>query len=241
MNKTLSEMKMFEEHLTALLHRQKWCRVVLCVPYPDIPAAVRLFKNNRVSIGAQNCHFETCGAFTGEVSAEMLKELGVSYVIIGHSERRAYYNETDMTVNKKVHADVNAGLHPIVCVGENQEQRELGVTMELISYQVKAAISGVSESDMRHIVFAYEPLWAIGTGQTAMPEQANDVCECIRAIIRKRYGARTARAVTIQYGGSMTPGNASALLAQPDVDGGLIGGASLKPEQFVEIIKAAKA
>ena len=239
MNKTLSETKSFMEELKPLLGKPRWCEVVLCVPYVNIPAAVRLVKDCRVSIGAENCHFESHGAYTGEVSAEMLKEAGVKYVIIGHSERREYYNETDFTVNKKVHAALEAGLYPIVCVGESLEQRELGVTMDLIAYQVKAALSGVPADKMRHVVIAYEPLWAIGTGKTATAEQAGEVCQAIRAVIRKQYGAHVARSVTIQYGGSMNAKNARELLAQPDVDGGLIGGASLKPADFVEIINAA--
>ena len=239
MNKTLSETKSFMEELKPLLGKPRWCEVVLCVPYVNIPAAVRLVKDCRVSIGAENCHFESHGAYTGEVSAEMLKEAGVKYVIIGHSERREYYNETDFTVNKKVHAALEAGLYPIVCVGESLEQRELGVTMDLIAYQVKAALSGVPADKMRHVVIAYEPLWAIGTGKTATAGQAGEVCEAIRTVIRKLYGARVARAVTIQYGGSMNAKNAAELLAQPDVDGGLIGGAALKPADFVKIIEAA--
>lgn len=239
MNKTLSETRAYAEELKAILPKGKWCDVVLCVPFVNIPAAIRAFKDCRVSIGAENCHYEATGAYTGEVSAEMLKEVGVKYVIIGHSERRQYYNETDVTVNKKVHAALEVGLRPIVCVGESLEQREMGVTMDLIAYQVKCALAGVSADKVRHVVIAYEPLWAIGTGKTATAEQAGEVCEAIRTVIRKLYGARVARSVTIQYGGSMNPGNAAELLAQPDVDGGLIGGASLKPEQLVDIINAA--
>ena len=239
MNKTLSETRAFAEELKPLLGKPKWCEVVLCVPYVNIPAAVRLFKDCRVSVGAENCHFESHGAFTGEVSPEMLKEVGVKYVVIGHSERRQYYNETDFAVNKKVHAALEAGLYPIVCVGESLEQRELGVTMDLISYQVKAALAGVPAEKMRHVVIAYEPIWAIGTGKTATAEQAGEVCQAIRTVIRKLYGARVARSVTIQYGGSMNAKNAAELLAQPDVDGGLIGGASLKAPDFVEIVNAA--
>ena len=239
MNKTLSETKAFAEELKPLLGRPNWCEVVLCVPYVNIQAAVRMFKECRVSIGAENCHFESHGAYTGEVSPEMLKELGVKYVVIGHSERRQYYNETDFTVNKKVHAALEAGLHPIICVGESLEQREMGVTMELIALQVKSALAGVAAEKVRRCVIAYEPIWAIGTGRTATAEQAAEVCTAIRAIIRNLYGARVARSVTIQYGGSMNPKNAAELLAQPDVDGGLIGGASLKPDQFVDIINAA--
>lgn len=239
MNKTLTETKAFAEELKPLLGRPKWCEVVLCVPYVNLQAAIRMFKDSRVAIGAENCHYESSGAYTGEVSAEMLKDIGVKYVVIGHSERRQYYNETDFTVNKKVKAALEAGLRPIVCVGESLEQRELGVTMDLITYQVKCALSGVPIEKMRHVVFAYEPIWAIGTGKTATAQEAQEVCEGIRAIIRKLYGARVARAVTVQYGGSMNAKNAFELLAQPDVDGGLIGGASLKPDQFLEIVNAA--
>ena len=239
MNKTLTETKAFAEELKPMLGKPKWCDVVLCVPAVNLQAAIRLFKDSRVSIGAETCHYESSGAFTGEVSPEMLKDLGVKYVIIGHSERRQYYNETDVTVNKKVKAALEAGLRPIVCVGESLEQRDMGVTLEFITYQVKCALSGVPADKMRHVVFAYEPIWAIGTGRTATAEQAAEVCETIRTVIRKLYGARVARTVTIQYGGSMNPKNAAELLSQPDIDGGLIGGASLKPEQFVEIVNAA--
>ena len=239
MNKTLSETRTFAEELKPLLGRPKWCEVVLCAPFVNLQAATRLFKDSRVSIAAENCHYESSGAYTGEVSAEMLKELGVKYVVIGHSERRQYYNETDFTVNKKVKAALEAGLRPIVCVGESLEQRELGVALELISYQVKCALAGVPAEKMRHVVFAYEPIWAIGTGKTATAAEAQEVCEHIRAVIRKLYGARVARSVTIQYGGSMNPKNARELLSQPDIDGGLIGGASLKADQFVEIVNAA--
>jgi triosephosphate isomerase len=239
MNKTLSETRAFADELKPLIGKPKWCEVVLCVPYVNIPAAVRLFKESRVAIGAENCHYEATGAYTGEVSADMLKELGVKYVIIGHSERRQYFNETDFTVNKKIHAALNAGLYPIVCVGESLEQRELDVTMELIAYQVKCALAGISADKMRHVVIAYEPLWAIGTGKTATAEQAGEVCEAIRTVVRKLYGARVARAVTVQYGGSMNAKNAAELLAQPDVDGGLIGGASLNAADFTTIVNAA--
>ena len=239
MNKTLSETRAFAEELKPLLGKPKWCEVVLCVPYVNIPAAVRLFKECRVAIGAENVHYESHGAYTGEVSAEMLKELGVKYVIIGHSERRSYYNETDFTVNKKVHAALEAGLYPIVCVGESLEQRELGVTMELIALQLKSALAGVPAEKARKCVIAYEPVWAIGTGKTATAQQAAEVCTFIRSTIRHLYGARIARSVTVQYGGSMKPANAAELLAQPDIDGGLIGGAALDAGQFVDIINAA--
>ena len=239
MNKTLTETRAFAEELKPIIGRPKWCEVVLCVPFVNLHAAVRMLKDCRVAVGAENCHYESHGAYTGEVSAEMLKEAGVKYVIIGHSERRQYYNETDFTVNKKVKAALEAGLRPIICVGESLEQRELGVTLELISYQVKCALAGVPAEKMRHVVFAYEPIWAIGTGKTATAQEAQEVCQTIRTIIRKLYGARVARAVTIQYGGSMNASNAYELLSQPDIDGGLIGGASLKADQLVEIVNAA--
>ena len=239
MNKTPSETKAFAEEFKALLPKTKWCDVVLCVPFLDVPAAVRAFKDSRVAVGAENLYFEKSGAFTGEVSADMLADLDVKYVIVGHSERRQYFGETDVTVNKKVLAALEAGLHPIICVGESLEQREMGITMELVAMQVKAALSGVSADKVRKCVIAYEPIWAIGTGKTATAQQAAEVCTLIRTTIRHLYGARIARSVTIQYGGSMKPSNAAELLAQPDIDGGLIGGASLKSGEFVEIINAA--
>ncbi len=239
MNKTASETKQFAEELKTILPKAKWCDVLVCVPSVNIAAAMRAFKDMRVSVGAENIFYEKSGAYTGEISAEMLKDLGVKYVIIGHSERRQYFGETDITVNKKVHAALEAGLHPIICVGESLEQRELGVTMDLISLQVKSALAGVGADRLRKCIIAYEPVWAIGTGKNATPEQAAEVCAFIRATIRHIYGARIARSVTIQYGGSMNPENAAELLSQPDIDGGLIGGASLKPAQFVDIINAA--
>ena len=239
MNKTASETKKFAEELKAIMPKAKWCEVVVCVPAVNIQTAIKAFKDMRVSVGAENLFYEKSGAYTGEVSADMLKDLGVKYVIIGHSERRQYFGETDVTVNKKVHAALEAGLHPIICVGESLEQREMGITMELVALQVKAALSGVSAEKVRKCVIAYEPVWAIGTGKTATAEQAAEVCTLIRTTIRHLYGARIARSVTIQYGGSMKPANAAELLAQPDIDGGLIGGAALKSGEFVDIINAA--
>ena len=238
MNKTRPEAKALIQELLPLV-KDADCGVVICVPYTNLETALAATAGTNIAVGAENCHWAESGAFTGEISAPMLKEAGVKYVIIGHSERRQYYNETDFTVNKKVHAAISAGLIPIVCVGESLEQRELGVTMELIAYQVKCALAGVAPEDARHVVIAYEPLWAIGTGKTATAEQAGEVCQAIRTVIRKQYGAHVARSVTIQYGGSMNAKNAQELLAQPDVDGGLIGGAALKPADFVKIIEAA--
>ena len=236
MNKTLTETKAFAEAIKPQLGKHKWCEVVLCVPAVNIPGAVRLFKDTRVAIGGETCHYEASGAYTGEVTVEMLKDVGAKYVIIGHSERRQYYNETDFTVNKKVHAALEAGLRPILCVGESLEQRELGVTEELITYQVKVALAGLNESQVRRVVIAYEPIWAIGTGKTATAEQAEEVCSAIRAVIRGMFDARVARAVSILYGGSMNASNCDELLAQPDIDGGLIGGASLKTADFARIV-----
>ena len=239
MNMTATETKQFAEELKKIMPRAKWCDVVLCVPACNISTANKAFKDLRLSVGAENVHFEKNGAYTGEVSADMLKDLGVKYVIIGHSERRQYFAETDQTVNKKVHAVLNAGMAPIICVGESLEQREVGVTADWVALQVKSALYEVPADKLRHCIIAYEPIWAIGTGKTATAQQAGEVCSAIRATIRDLYGARVARSVTIQYGGSMNPSNAAELLSQPDIDGGLIGGASLKPEQFVAIINAA--
>ena len=239
MNMTATETKKFAEELKRIMPRAKWCDTVICVPACNITAAVKAFKELRISVGAENLFYEEKGAYTGEVSAAMLKDLGVKYVIIGHSERRQYFAEDDTTITRKVHATLDVGMTPIICVGESESQREMGVTQDWIALQVKTALYGVPAERLRRCIIAYEPIWAIGTGKTATAQQAGEVCTAIRATIRGLYGARVARSVTILYGGSMNPKNAAELLAQPDVDGGLIGGASLKPEQFVEIIHAA--
>ena len=239
MNKTVTEMKQYAEELKPLLGKPKWCDVVLCVPAANLAQAVRLFRDSRIAVGAQTMHYESTGAYTGEVSAEMLADLGVKYVIIGHSERRAYYNETDEAVNKKVHAALNAGLSPIVCVGESLMEREMGVTMEKVAYQVKMALHGVPAEKLRRVIIAYEPIWAIGTGKTATTEEASFVCCEIRSLVREMHGARIARSMTIQYGGSMNAKNAEELLGELDIDGGLIGGASLKPAEFTQLVNAA--
>jgi triosephosphate isomerase len=239
MNMTPAETKTLIEEIKPLVAKAKWCEVVVCVPFVDIPNAIKSTKSAKISVGAQNMHFEPKGAYTGEISADMLTELGVKYVIIGHSERRQYFAETDTTVNKKVIAALKAGLKPILCVGESLEQRDLGVTIEHIRLQVKAALFGVDAADIKRIVIAYEPIWAIGTGRTATSDQAEEVCGAIRDCVRELYGARVARSVTIQYGGSMNASNAAELLSKPNVDGGLIGGASLKPIDFATIVNAA--
>jgi len=239
MNMSLSETRAFITELKSAAGKAKWCEVALCVPYTLIPAAVKAAKGTRIDIGAQNCHEHTNGAFTGEVSCQMLAELGTRYVIIGHSERRQMFGETDSGVNRKVLAALEADLRPIVCVGESLETRELGATLEFVACQIKAALFGVPVESLRRVTIAYEPIWAIGTGQTASETQANEVGEEIRRVLRGLYGARAARSVSILYGGSMNDKNAKALLAQPDVDGGLIGGASLDTGKLTAIIEAA--
>ena len=239
MNKTASETQAFAAEIKALLPDTVKCETLVCIPALNITTAQKALKGTKIAVGAETMHEEAKGAFTGEMAANMLTDLGVKYVIIGHSERRQYYNETDASVNRKVRAALNAGLIPIVCVGESLAQREMGVTSELLAYQVMCALSGVSAKEVRKVVIAYEPIWAIGTGKTATSEQAQEACEGIRALLRKKYDARAARAVSILYGGSMNAKNAAELLAMPDIDGGLIGGASLKPADFVTIIEAA--
>jgi len=238
MNKTPSETKEFMTEFKTIMPKGRWCDVAICVPAVCIPAAVRAMRETRVGIGAENCNANPSGAYTGEIAANMLVDAGCKYVIIGHSERRAM-GETDADVNAKVHAALKAELMPIVCVGESLEQRELGITEDWIAMQIKSAVAGVGEDKIRRIVVAYEPIWAIGTGKTATPEQAEEVCEHIRTVIRKLFGAKIARAISVLYGGSMNEKNAFELLGQPDIDGGLIGGASLVPEKLVKIIEAA--
>ena len=215
------------------------CEVVLCVPFVDIPAAIEAAKGSNIKIGAENVHFKASGAYTGEISADMLKELGVEYVVIGHSERRQYFAETDQTVNLRSLAALNAGLKPIICVGETLEQRELGYTETLLKFQTKMALTNVTAEQLKDVVIAYEPVWAIGTGVTATDDQADEGNGFVRAAIAEAYGADVAETVTVQYGGSMNAKNAESLLAKVNVDGGLIGGASLKAEDFAVIVNAA--
>ena len=210
--------------------------VVVCPPYINIPAAVEAAKGTNIAVGAQNMHWEEKGAYTGEVSAQMLVSVGVKYVIIGHSERRQYFGESDGNVNKKVKAALAAGLTPIVCVGETLGQREADVTADVVNMQVELAFEGIENA--ADTVIAYEPVWAIGTGKTATSAQANEVCALIRAKIEKLYGTDVAGKIRIQYGGSMNDQNAEELLAQSDIDGGLIGGAALVAEKFAKIVGA---
>lgn len=240
MNKTPAETKEFINMLKPAVSVAKWCETVLCVPAISLQAAVRAARNTKIEIAAQNMHFESSGAYTGEISGEMLAEVGVKYVILGHSERRQYFGETDETVALKVKAALKCGLRPIVCVGESLEQREKNLTPEHIRMQIKAIFNGLISADAKKLVVAYEPLWAIGTGKTATAEQANEVGALIRECIRELYDARHARAVSILYGGSMNASNAASLMKMPDVDGGLIGGASLNTNEFAAIIDAAK-
>ena len=215
------------------------CEVVLCVPYIDIPAAVEAAKGSNIKIGAENVHFKASGAYTGEVSTDMLKEAGVEYVVIGHSERRTYFGETDQTVNLRTLKALEKGLKPIVCVGETLEQRELGYTETLLKFQTKMALTNVTADQLKNVVIAYEPVWAIGTGVTATADQADEGNGFVRAAIAEAYGEDAAQGVTIQYGGSMNAGNADELTSKENVDGGLIGGASLKANDFSVIVKAA--
>ena len=215
------------------------CEVVLCVPFVDIAAAVAAAEGSNIKIGAENVHFKDSGAFTGEVSADMLKECGVEYVVIGHSERRQYFGETDQTVNLRTLKALEKGLKPIVCVGETLEQRELGYTETLLKYQTKMALTNVTAEQLKDVIIAYEPVWAIGTGVTATADQADEGNGFVRAAVAEAYGAELAETVTVQYGGSMNAKNDYELVEKVNVDGGLIGGASLKAADFAAIVKAA--
>ncbi len=215
------------------------CDVVICAPFIDLQAALDAAEGSNIKIGAENCHWAEKGAFTGEVSAPMLKAMGVPYVIIGHSERRQYFGETDETVNKRVRAALDSGLTVILCVGEVLEEREQGITFEIVGKQTKVALQGVSEAELDKIIIAYEPVWAIGTGKTATADQADEVNGYIRQVIADLYSKEAADAFVVQYGGSMNAANAEELLDKENVDGGLIGGASLKANDFSIIVKAA--
>ena len=239
MNKTPAEAKELIAAIAPLV-KDAGCEVVACTPFVDLTSAQEAAAGTNIQIGAENCHWEVSGAYTGEISAQMLTSMGVNIVIIGHSERRQYFGETDVTVQKRVRAALDAGMTVILCVGETLEQREQGITSELVAMQTKIALCGVSEEELKRVIIAYEPVWAIGTGKTATAEQANEVCHTIRKCIASVYSQAAADGITIQYGGSMNAGNAAELLAQPDVDGGLIGGASLKPNDFATIVAATK-
>ena len=238
MNKTPSEAVELVNLLKDLVKNDD-VDVVYCVPAIDIVPVVEATKGTNVAVGAENMYFEESGAYTGEISAAMLVDAGVKYVIIGHSERRDYFKEDDVLLNKKVKKAFEAGITPILCCGESLEQRELGVTMDWIRLQIKSDLAGVTADQVKSMVIAYEPIWTIGTGKTATSDQAQEVCKGIRDLIAEIYDTDTAEAVRIQYGGSMNAGNAAELLAKPDIDGGLIGGASLKAD-FGQVVNAGK-
>ena len=241
MNMTPSEAKKAVAESAELTSSMKGCDIVLCVPFVDIAVAAEAARGSNIKIGAENVHFEEKGAFTGEVSAKMLLEAGAEYVIVGHSERRQYFGETDKTVNLRAKAALAAGLTVILCLGEVLSEREAGITSEIVSMQTKLDLAGISAEDMKRVIIAYEPVWAIGTGLTATPEQADEVCGTIRSTIASLYSDEVAEATVIQYGGSMNDGNAAELLSKVNVDGGLIGGASLVPAKFAKIVEAAQA
>ena len=238
MNKTPSEAVELVNLLKDLVKNDD-VDVVYCVPAIDIVPVVEATKGTNVAVGAENMYFEESGAYTGEISAAMLVDAGVKYVIIGHSERRDYFKEDDVLLNKKVKKAFEAGITPILCCGESLEQRELGVTMDWIRLQIKSDLAGVTADQVKSMVIAYEPIWAIGTGKTATSDQAEEICAAIRECIKEVYDEATAEAIRIQYGGSMNAGNAAELLAKPDIDGGLVGGASLKPD-FGKIVNYNK-
>lgn len=236
MNMTPSEAVELVNTLKPLVANEE-VDVVFCVPAIDIVPVVEAVKGSNIQVGAENMYFEEKGAYTGEISPNMLVDAGVKYVILGHSERREYFGETNEDINKKMHKAFEHGLTPIMCCGETLEQREQGVTMDFIRQQVKVGFLGLTADQAKEAVIAYEPIWAIGTGETATADQAEEVCAAIRACIGEIYDAATADAIRIQYGGSMNAKNAAELLAKPDIDGGLIGGASLKPD-FGQIVNA---
>ena len=236
MNKTPDEVRALVEELIPLVADAE-CEVVVCPPFVDLCPVSKAIKGTNIHLGAQNIHWAKSGAFTGEISADMLKKFGVEYAIVGHSERRQYFGETDATVNMRAKAALENGITPIICVGESLEQRERGETDEFVASQVRGALEGISADDARRIVIAYEPIWAIGTGRTATAEMAEETITVIRKTLRSIFGNDAAETVRIQYGGSMNPQNAASLMAMENIDGGLIGGASLKAEDFSKVVK----
>lgn len=235
MNNTIDEAINLVEELKELVKDAK-CDVVVCPTFLSLPAVVKKCEGTNIMVGAQNMHYEDAGAFTGEVSPRMLKELGVKFVIIGHSERRQYFNETDETVNKKLKAAFHHEIMPILCVGETLEQRELGITEEILAAQIKQDLKDLTEAQVKELVIAYEPIWAIGTGKTATAEDANNTIGFIRSVVGKLYGEAAAASVRIQYGGSVKPSTIKEQMSMEHIDGGLIGGASLKAKDFSAIV-----
>ncbi len=240
MNFTPDEATAFINEVKPLVAGKDNCDIIFCAPYVTIAAAQAAAAGSNIKIGAENVHFAEKGAYTGEVSATMLRAIGVEYVIVGHSERRQYFAETDETVNLRTKAALAAGMKVILCLGEVKEERLAGITDEVVGMQTKLDLAGISAEDLKNIIIAYEPVWAIGTGLTATPEQAQETCAVIRKVVAGLYGEEAAEALTIQYGGSMNDANAAELLAKPDVDGGLIGGASLVAKKFAAIVDAAQ-
>lgn len=236
MNKTPDEARALVEELIPLVADAEY-DVVVCPPFVDLCPVSKAIKGTNIHLGAQNIHWAKSGAFTGEISADMLKKFGVEYAIVGHSERRQYFGETDATVNMRAKAALENGITPIICVGESLEQRERGETDEFVASQVRGALEGISADDARRVVIAYEPIWAIGTGRTATAEMAEETIIVIRKTLRSIFGNDAAETVRIQYGGSMNPQNAASLMAMENIDGGLIGGASLKAEDFSKVVK----
>ena len=241
MNFTPAQAREFIKNVTPLVAGKDNCDIIFCAPYVTIAAAMEAAEGTNIKIGAENVHFAPKGAYTGEVSAEMLRAIGVEYVIVGHSERRQYFAETDETVNLRTKAALAAGMKVILCLGEVKEQRLSGITDEVVAMQTKLDLKDISAEELKNVIIAYEPVWAIGTGLTATPEQAEETCGVIRKTLVAMYGEDAAESVTIQYGGSMNEKNAAELLAKANVDGGLIGGASLKTDKFTTIVKAANA
>jgi triosephosphate isomerase len=237
MNMTATQARDLASKLVPLVAGVKDRDIVLGPPFTSLPAVAETIKGSNIGLSAQNLHWEDKGAFTGEVSAEMLLDLGCRYVIIGHSERRQYFGETDETVNRKAKQALRKGLLPILCVGETLAEREAGKLNDIIGRQVTGGLKDLSADDMKKVIIAYEPVWAIGTGRTATPEQANEVHALIRQKVKGLYSADIAESLRIQYGGSVTPDNISTLMAMPDIDGALVGGASLKPESFAALVK----
>jgi len=241
MYKTRSEALAFAEEVKGLIPSDLSADIAVAVPYLQIWALKEAFEGTPMGVGAQNVHFADEGAFTGEISLPMLLETGINCCIVGHSERRQYFAETDETVNKKLHKLFSEGdITPILCVGETLDQRDAGEQEMVVRDQLRKDLEGLDESAVRKLVIAYEPIWAIGTGRTATPDQAQEMCSCIRGIVNELYGSGTADEVRIQYGGSVKPGNAAEILAMPDIDGALVGGASLKPRDFIAIAQSAK-
>ncbi len=235
MFKTPKEAKAFAKEFLKIYDPAD-VKVAIAAPFVDLKALVKAFKGSGIGVAAQNMHWEESGAYTGEISAEMLKAIGVTYCIIGHSERRQYFKETDATVNKKLQKALAVGILPIVCVGESLKTREAGTQNAFVARQVKAAFKGVGPEDAAKVTVAYEPIWAIGTGKTASPEQAQDMCGYIREVLCKLYGSEVSENICIQYGGSVKPANAAELMNMEDIDGALVGGASLNPSDFIEIV-----